>query len=702
MAGPRSTPRKPKPAKPVRRGRDSLFGDSEPSSRGADRTKRDARSTKSEPSPAKERAQGGGREAPKEPRLWICRLAVVEELTPSGQTIREIEFRRGLNIIATDEATDADIRPIGHSVGKTLLVRLIRYCLGDPSFCTRATRAAIMDNWEHGYVLAHFRVDGEDWVVARPIGLDAGSTSSFSCSAATLESVRTESDHRQKYSAFSGRLEALVAESFADFELPHLERHDRRALWTDYLGWLIRDQHCRYRHAAEWRDPDIDAGVASLHKEDAALLIQMVLGLFDADRKKLATAHQSLLARRSAKERERASLETFVARAGSLVPDAAADVSIPLLAESLKSKAEEEIGRLRRLQTDLDDPTEVIQAQADVRQRVEARVKAEAHVAALATTLQAAEAQLSQLETSNSDQAYQMFALMGTQYCPLFATKQAADNGGCPGQSVPLTVGMKDPQHLRKISETDQTAQRLRSEIASATLTVAGCRDAESKAHTTSTDAQKAYNGRLRGVAESIGRAEERLRQAASLRSTWDGLDHIGGRIAALDRQIAESLERQQSVRSALARRQRVLSARFDAILKQLLGPDAGGTIAIDGRGIRPEVGSSVAVSGEAMSTSATVLGFDLACLLSGDAGSGCILGFLCHDSPREADMEASIYHRLFRSIRGSEPGDTGTYASFQYIVTTTSPPPEDVSSPFVRLILSARKPDRLLLRRAF
>ncbi|MGQ0626547.1 MAG: hypothetical protein ACT4PL_00415, partial [Phycisphaerales bacterium] len=297
MAGSKPNPRAPSTAKPRKRGgraTDTLFGSSKPAPKHAGRGAGAARNQ--EPSPAKARIHGEGRDGPKEPRLWICRLAIVEELAPTGQTIREIEFRRGLNIIATDEATDADACPVGHSVGKTLLVRLIRYCLGDPSFCTRATRAAITDNWEHGYVLAHFRIDGEDWVVARPIGLDAGSTSSFSCAGAVLEAVRGDGGFRQPYAVFAERLQSLVAESFADFELPHLERQDRRALWTDYLGWLIRDQHCRYRHAAEWRDPDIDAGVASLHKEDAALLIQMALGLFDADRKKLATAHQGLLA----------------------------------------------------------------------------------------------------------------------------------------------------------------------------------------------------------------------------------------------------------------------------------------------------------------------------------------------------------------------------------------------------------------------
>lgn len=648
----------------------------------------------------------GSSESSGEPRLWLCQLVVVDELGLHGKAIRDVRFRRGLNVIATEEATDSDAAPVGHSVGKTLLVRLIRYCLGDPSFCTRATRSAITDAWEHGYVLAHFRVDSEDWVVARPIGLDSGASSSFCGKSADLASVRSDQAERERYAVFRDRLESLVAADFADFELPHIERQDRRALWTDYMGWLVRDQHCRYRHAAEWRDPDIDAGVASLHKEDASLVIQMALGLFDAPRKKLATAHQSLLASRAAEERERVSLEGFLGRAGALLsPDpqgAGLDASVPLLADSIKSRAEDEIKGLKGLQAELDDPSDVRAAEVTAKRCVEVRVQSEGEAAAVAATLEATETQLKQLENASTEQAYQMFALLGTQYCPLFATKQEADRQGCPGQGTPLTVGARDPQHARKIGDTDQTVKRLRVEVAAANDRVVARQAEEADAITAATSARGAFHVRLRGVAESIGRAEERLRQATALRSTWDSMDRIGNRIAALDRKIDESLERQQTLRTTLEQRQRSLSSRFDGILKRLLGPAANGAVVIDGRGIRPEVGKGIAIDGEAMSTSATVLSFDLASLLHHEAGGGCALGFLCHDSPREADMEASIYDRLFRLARDNERSDSDTAASFQYIVTTTSPPPKDIGEPYVILMLGARSPDQLLLRRRF
>ena len=46
------------------------------------------------------------------------------------------------------------------------------------------------------------------------------------------------------------------------------------------------------------------------------------------------------------------------------------------------------------------------------------------------------------------------------------------------------------------------------------------------------------------------------------------------------------------------------------------------------------------------------------------------------HDSPREADLAASIYVSLFNAAQELEVASGGEPA-FQYIVTTTEPPPE-------------------------
>lgn len=103
-----------------------------------------------------------------EPDIWLRRLVFISRPEPSAKVIRWITFRRGVNIIATEQRTKADIAPVGHSVGKSLLVRIIRYCLGEDRFCTPSLRLAITQKLERAYVLVALRVKGVDWTVARP------------------------------------------------------------------------------------------------------------------------------------------------------------------------------------------------------------------------------------------------------------------------------------------------------------------------------------------------------------------------------------------------------------------------------------------------------------------------------------------------------------------------------------------------------
>ncbi len=93
------------------------------------------------------------------------------------------------------------------------------------------------------------------------------------------------------------------------------------------------------------------------------------------------------------------------------------------------------------------------------------------------------------------------------------------------------------------------------------------------------------------------------------------------------------------------------------------------------------------------------VLAFDLACLCLSIEGATRVPAFLVHDSPREADLGLSIYDELFRLMRELEELTETT--TFQYIVTTTTRPPDDLRrDPWLRLTLKgAPGSERLLAR---
>src|SRR5262249_22137256 len=104
-----------------------------------------------------------------EPVVWIRRLVVVKERAPGAEVIRDISFRPGLNVIRAVERPAGESRPIGHSVGKTLLARLIRYCFGKTHFAPQPVLNRIAAALPAAYVLAEISVVGQGWVVTRPL-----------------------------------------------------------------------------------------------------------------------------------------------------------------------------------------------------------------------------------------------------------------------------------------------------------------------------------------------------------------------------------------------------------------------------------------------------------------------------------------------------------------------------------------------------
>jgi hypothetical protein len=80
------------------------------------------------------------------------------------------------------------------------------------------------------------------------------------------------------------------------------------------------------------------------------------------------------------------------------------------------------------------------------------------------------------------------------------------------------------------------------------------------------------------------------------------------------------------------------------------------------------------------------ILIFDLAALISSVEGRGFHPRFLIHDGPREADMAADLYQKIFLLAHELELASTISTPSFQYIVTTTEPPPVDLQDSKSRL----------------
>ena len=114
------------------------------------------------------------------------------------------------------------------------------------------------------------------------------------------------------------------------------------------------------------------------------------------------------------------------------------------------------------------------------------------------------------------------------------------------------------------------------------------------------------------------------------------------------------------------------ISTRFDEVVRELFPDEVSGTVSLEGPVLELNVGPGKRSTAAIDSWKAVA--FDLSALTLACEGAATLPAWLLHDSPREADLGESIYERLFSFARLLEK-----MAQFQYIVTTTTPPPASV-----------------------
>ena len=189
-----------------------------------------------------------------EPRLWIRRLVIWSE---PGVVLREITLRPGLNIIWAPDPAD---RPggseqhaaPGHGSGKTLLCRLLRYCLGEDRFAPHEQREKIVATFPNGLVGAEIMVDGTQWAVLRPIGT---SRKHFAIRDTTVDAVNVDAVP----TGMDPFLEAVTTTILSDDVSDLIPGGDRLRAWLVVIAWLARDQECRFNKPLDWRSADSDS-----------------------------------------------------------------------------------------------------------------------------------------------------------------------------------------------------------------------------------------------------------------------------------------------------------------------------------------------------------------------------------------------------------------------------------------------------------
>jgi hypothetical protein len=629
------------------------------------------------------------------PRLWIRRLAVFKD----PQTIiRDVQLKPGLNIIWTPDMSSSGTRALAHGSGKTTFCRLIRACLGEPSYTSDSQRARITAQLPNSFVAAEILIDGACWVAVRALGLPGGD---LVIQANSVEEVAA----RGRRDGDQTVIEPILIETFfstiAGATPPEVSREQ---IWDVLRAWLTRDQECRLADVLAWRSSQTQTrSRAQVLGETAKLtMVRLALRALDAEERAAAGRERELEAAGESERRRQAYQQQRQAeglRAVRLALGIGEEVGFDdtLDQKGLVSLAEAALAAAMR--SDLPKPPDVASIFARLNALNEQR-------GALVTKQQQSENQ-AQLKRGEAGR-YRSEATLGeidiTQgrirvcpVCKISIDEVKAKGCGISLESCDLSAlkaAIEGKQS--KAADLDREANAAEQEAKSvgAQIKQLGPQQQTLEAEAKAADAAtRTAQVAAKEVQDRIYRARRILDDARSLRESEKAAKPPSSGIQALETVRAQMDTGRSRARAAI----RNLEQRYQGIMASWLPAGVEGTIKLDGHGLK--VDAEFSGRGE-VSTAALeslkIIAFDLAALHMAIEEKADLPAFLIHDSPREADLDAQLYAGLFTLVHQWEK--TVETPCFQYIITTTTAPPIELQDDsHVRLKMSSTPAERRL-----
>lgn len=633
-----------------------------------------------------------------EPRFWVRRLVLWRK---PGEVLREITLRPGLNIIWSPDPADQtkarqDGDAMGHGGGKSMFCRLIRYCLGEDHFATDEQRNRVALAFPEGLVGAEVMVDGIRWAILRPIGTGR---KHFAIREGNLNDIKIDELTANGTTLFLQAIE----NSILSLDVAALVPGDRPLhAWLVALAWLSRDQDCRFDNVLDWRSSVSDSGspVRSFSTTRVLDALRALIGAIDPEEHKvrteiseLETEHQKVLQEVAHRKWEAARLRSRLLgelglREDRVPPDR-------LAVEQLRQTAKVQLTRTVVIDADTDiaDIETLRAADDEAWRRLDAADKAVAEV----------EARIPEIERLVS-------RIKGEMPTTAFAL-HSSESPVCPICEVPIDRALAEGCKLsHKLPDTNQLKARReslendfkcessrleehRNRLPIVNAELASARQATKVARNRLRSAEKARDAK----ADAWYQARRRIDDADRLdelliavERTQSSADELFGRVEKKREQVGAHRDAQAEVFGRLSR-------TFDAIIRVLVGKTARGAVTLDGKGLH----LTVDMGGDRSTTaieSLKIVTFDLAVMCVSIEGKAHVPAFLIHDSPREADLGLSIYHQLFEFVHDLEK--VGRQPLFQYIITTTTRPPENLTKkPWLRETLRGAPAEERLMR---
>lgn len=634
-----------------------------------------------------------------EPRLWVRRLVV---WSAPGVILREVSLRPGLNIIWSPDpgdpvSTTGISGSLGHGSGKTLFCRLLRYCLGEDHFAPDEQRDRIGDAFPEGQVGAEIVLDGTSWAILRSIGKGR---QHFAIPGGDLNLLAADPTGSHGMEPFLKAIEdGLLSANVAGL-MP-----GTRALraWPIALAWLSRDQECRFNHPLEWRSSESDSGspARSLSKETSLDALRALVGAIvpeehhlRAEINRLVSIQQEICLDADHRKWEAEQLRARLAVELHLRIEDHSTGSMGVV--QLRQAAKVELARL----ASVDPSTDV----ADLDNLRAGYEEARTLVDVLAREQAVLESRIPEIRNTTR--------LIRNELTAHSFSTDKSENPLCPVCEVPvdrvLAEGCKLSHKLPDLEkmrtrlnslkgEYDQERQRLEDAIRTENLIRENLALARRQANEI-VDRLRAVENLRDDRAEAWFGARRLIADADRLDGLLFEQETMQSKADQKDGEIKVAREQERAFRDTHSIVFHRLSEKFDAIIHEIVGHDAKGKISFDGNGLKLGVEMGGDRSTAAID-SLKVIVFDLAVLCTSIEGRTHLPAFLVHDSPREADLGLSVYHQLFRFARTLE--QVGNQPLFQYIVMTTTRPPEELSiDPWLRETLGGSPAEARLLKK--
>lgn len=614
-----------------------------------------------------------------EPRLWVRRLTLWRD---SETIIRDIALRPGLNVVwspdPAEAGDDSDSNRLGHGSGKTLFCRLLRYCLGEQGHSADEQQQHIAAAFPAGRVTAEVMLCGKLWGVVRPLGL---SREHYAVQG-QLPQTLLKSPPEQP-TGMAPIIDAIQRQVLTEPIAALIQGERAHDPWLIALAWLTRDQECRFDKVLDWRAADSESGspVRSMSQTRVLEALRALLGAIGAEELQTRTEISKIEECAKATSIEVDRLLWQVRRSRREAAEAVGLIveDLPdgkLCVDMLRRTATERLAKLAKVDhTDIQGDVAELRAKYEAQQNIVSELeKSEAAakntVVVLKGLLPTLKGELSAGTTLVHDAASPVCLV-----CEVPIDRALAEGCGLSHKMPDLDGLRRRAKQLQdKIRQCELDLKSNEDSLRGAAQALPAARTHQrelKKALDAAEKAQNARSGAWRGA--QMGR--EGAKRLADLYEELEAARAKSDKHAEL---IEAKRDQLGSYREAAQREAfDQLSTQFDAVIRALIAPESNGRVLLGADRLKLNVELGGARSTAAIE-SLKVIAFDLAALCMSIEGKTYVPAFLVHDSPREADLGLSVYRRLFELVAELEQiGPT----LFQYIVTTTTSPPQHLSA---------------------